>query len=73
MSVMTDTSEILSQEAKDECSRTLVWGFGMLSSIDLNLLNDKVKGVRALRGYFAPPPPPMRLKYKSCSSQVSSY
>ena len=33
----------------------------------------EAKGVRALRGYFAPPPTPMRSKNKSCSSQVSSY
>ena len=32
-----------------------------------------IKGVRALRGYFAPPPPPMRPKNENCFSQVSSY
>ena len=36
-------------------------------------LNSTFKGVRALRDYFAPPPPPMTPKNKSCLSQVPSY
>ena len=45
MPVKENASEILSQEPKDEYSTALVWGFGMLSSVDLKLLNTKVNFV----------------------------